>query len=67
MKKELHRYKYEGPVMEFDRCIDYHWYGETVALSKEKAKSNFVYQFKRRNGKSPRSKIILPGKIVEID
>ena len=63
----LHRYKYEGPVMEFDTCINYRWSGETTALSEGKARSNLIFQYKRQNGKTINSKIILPGKIVAMD
>lgn len=64
---KLHRFRYDGPVMEFDTCINYHWTGETLALSEEKARSNLIFQYKRQNGKTINSKIILPGKIVAMD
>lgn len=64
--RKYNRYSYNGPVMEFDRCIDEHWHGETVATSEEKARTNLIYQFKKSNGKLPSSKISLSGKIKVI-
>lgn len=57
-------YSYDGPVMEFDRCIANNWRSTTYAVSEKKARSNLVYQFKRDNGKAPTARISLPGKIV---
>ena len=45
----MNKYSYNGPVMEFDRCIANKWQGETMAVSEKKAKSNLVYQFKKKN------------------
>lgn len=63
MAKDYNRYLYEGPVMEFNRCIDNHWVGETYAVTKTKARSNLVYQYKKEYGKVPATKISLPGEI----
>lgn len=57
-------YSYDGPVLEFDRIVAHHWKAQTYATSEAKARSNFAYQFNRDNGKVPRTKITLPGKIV---
>lgn len=57
-------YSYDGPVMEFDRCIANHWKGQTYAVSEAKARTNLAYQFKRETGRVPRTRISLPGKIV---
>lgn len=59
-------YKYDGPVMEFDRCISNRWTGETTATSEKKAKSNLAYQFKTKNNRTTNSRITLPGKLVVI-
>lgn len=64
---EYHKYVYEGEVMEFDNIIDRHWYGETMAPTEAKARSNLAYQCKTELGKSPRTRIILPGKIKIIN
>lgn len=40
-------YRYDGPVMEFDKCISNRWQGETTASSEKKARSNLAYQFKK--------------------
>lgn len=57
-------YSYNGPVLEFDRVIANRWQAQTYASSEAKARANLAYQFKKDNGKVPRSKITLPGKIV---
>lgn len=59
----MERYRYEGRVLEFDKCVSEKWIGETVAVSPEKARSNLAYRFKMQTGRNARSKIILPGKI----
>ena len=60
------KYIYDGPVMEFNRCIADHWKGETIAPSEQKARSNLIFQFKSKNRRSPGTKISLPGKLTEI-
>lgn len=57
-------YSYAGPVLEFDKIVTNNWHGQTYAVSEAKARSNLAYQFKRENGKVPRTKITLPGKII---
>ena len=57
-------YSYNGPVLEFDRIVANRWQAQTYAPSETKARTNLAYQFKKENGKVPRSKITLPGKIV---
>lgn len=64
--REYHKYLYDGPVMEFDRCIDSHWKGETMAPTETKAKTNLAYQYKKMYGRTPATKISLPGKITVI-
>lgn len=64
---DLKRYSYNGPVFEFDRCIAPSWIAETSAPSKEKAKSNLAFRFKRDNNKVKNAKITLPGEIVELE
>lgn len=59
----MNRYSYNGPVLEFDRCIAHKWKGETMAVSEKKAVSNLTFQFKRSNNKAPHAKISLPGKL----
>lgn len=60
------KYIYDGPVMEFDKCIADHWKGETIASSEKKARSNLTYQFKKQNNRLASAKITLPGKIKMI-
>lgn len=57
-------YSYDGPVLEFDRCIANRWQGQTYAASEAKARTNLAFQFKRDTGRVPRTKITLPGKII---
>lgn len=57
-------YSYDGPVFEFERLIVDRWKAQTYAVSEAKARTNLAYQFKRDNGRVPRTKITLPGKIV---
>lgn len=64
--KEYHKYLYDGPVMEFDRCIDEHFKGETMAPTEYKAKINLAYQYKKKYGRTPGTKISLPGKLTMI-
>jgi hypothetical protein len=60
-------YSYKGPVVEFERCIANNWVGKTYAPSEKKARSNLAHQFKQENGKTPTSKISLPGKIIRVE
>lgn len=57
-------FSYEGPVMEFNRCIANKWSGSTYASTEKKARNNLAYQFKKEYERSPNAKITLPGKIV---
>lgn len=59
------KYIYEGPVMEFGRCITDNWHGETFAPTKKKARSNLIFQFKVHNHRLPNTNISLPGTIKE--
>lgn len=61
--EEMHKYAYDGPVMEFNRLLADHWRGETMASSEKKARSNLTYQFKKQNRRIAGTKITLPGKI----
>lgn len=63
----MRRYRYIGPVMEFGRCLQDRYEGETVAESPKKAKSNIAYNWKRINNRVPGSRITLPGKILAMD
>lgn len=61
------RYAYEGPVTIFGTIVDRKWYGETVAVSEKKAKSNLSFQFKQENGLTAGSKVDLPGKLYLVE
>jgi len=60
-------YAYEGPVMEFERCVQHHWEAKTRAPSEAKALSNFTFRWKKENGREPWCKITLPGKISIVE
>lgn len=63
----MNKYSYNGPVMEFDRCIANKWRGETMAVSEKKAKSNLVYQFKKENNRTAATRISLPGNVELVE
>ena len=60
-------YIYEGPVLEFGRLVEERWYGETMAKTEKKARSNLAYQWKKRNNRLAASVITLPGKIQMVE
>ena len=57
----MNQYMYDGPVMEFDTCVANRWQGSTYAASEKKARSNLVYQFKKKTNRIPSTRITLPG------
>lgn len=57
-------YEYNGPVMQFGKCIADRWKGITKAETEQKARSNLKYQFKYFTGRRPDTRIDLPGKII---
>ena len=61
------KYVYDGPVMEFGKCVSNNWHGETVAFSESKARSNLIYQFKKKTNRVAGTKISLPGEIKKLD
>lgn len=62
----MKQYSYDGPVMEFDRCVANRWKASTYAVSEKKARSNLTYQYKKRNNKLPSTMITLPGQLILI-
>ena len=63
----MKRYVYDGPVMEFEKCVADRWKGETLAVSERKARSNLSYQYKKENNRVANTRITLPGKIKAIN
>lgn len=63
---DMYRYKYVGPVCEFDRVVQNKWEGETTAVSEKKAKSNLIFQWKKQNNRLPNTRVSLPGKLEVI-
>lgn len=62
----MKQYSYDGPVIEFDRCVANRWKASTYAVSEKKARSNLTYQYKKRNNKLPNTMITLPGQLILI-
>lgn len=62
-----HKYRYSGPVMEFDRLICSKWEGETIASTEEQARSNLAYQFKKEANRSKNAKITLHGELKKLE
>lgn len=62
----MDQYNYDGPVMEFDRCVSNNWRGTTYAASEKKARSNLAYQFKKQNNRIASTRISLPGKLMRV-
>jgi len=63
----MNQYMYDEPVMEFDTCVANRWQGSTYAASEKKARSNLVYQFKKKTNRIPSTRITLPGKVVTVN
>ena len=62
----MDQYNYDGPVMEFDRCVSNNWRGTTYAASEKKARSNLAYQIKKQNNRIASTRISLPGKLMRV-
>lgn len=60
----MQQYRYDGPVMHFDNCVQNRWTATTMAVTEVKAKSNLIYRYKKENGLLPNAKITLPGKLI---
>lgn len=63
----MNLYFYDGPVLEFEKVVANNWTSKTLAESEKKARCNLAYQFKMQSGKTPRSKITIPGKLTIIE
>lgn len=60
----MNRYSYNGPVMQFGVCVMNQWRTSTIAATEKKARSNFIYQFKKQHNLVASAKIELPGQIL---
>lgn len=63
---EKRQYAYEGAVLEFDRVVANYWQAYTWATSPEKARANLTYRFKKETGREAMTKIVLPGRLMEV-
>ena len=61
----MNHYLYDGPVMEFGKCVQNHLIADTYAISEKKARSNIEYQYKKEHGKVAKTPITLPGDIIQ--
>ena len=62
----MNEYIYDGPVMEFGRCITARWMASTYAVSEKKARSNLIFRYNKEHGKTANAKITLPGKLAVV-
>ena len=65
MEKQKFNFSYFGNVKSFGKVVEEGYYAETIAVSEEKARSNFAYRYKREHGLTAGAKIELPGKITK--
>ncbi len=63
---DMKKYRYIGPVMGNDRCMQEKWEGETTAVSEKKAKCNLTYRWKKQHGYAPTFPISLPMSLIVI-
>lgn len=63
----LRRYRYDGPVLIFDRLVADKWKGETIAVSEKKARQNLTYQVKKEAKLKASARVNLPGNLKEIE
>lgn len=50
--------------MIFGKCIDAEWTAQTYAVSEKKARSNFIFQYKKQTNRAVHTKVELPGQII---
>ncbi len=62
----MQHFRYDGPVMHFDKCVESTWRAITKAPTAARAKSNLAYRYKVENDLAPNAKISLPGKIIAV-
>lgn len=58
-KKALKIFRYCGPVMHYDKIVDYCYKAETQATSAKKALANLTYRWKNDNNHSRSYKVEL--------
>lgn len=63
----MYKFIYNGPVVIFDRCVEYVWHGETMAATESKARCNLAYQYKQQSKRAANTVVKLPGKLVKIE
>ena len=59
MENKKHLYWYIGPVYLFGQIIEPNWKASTYAVSKGKAKTNLIFQYKNKTNRTQNSKIDL--------
>lgn len=63
----MKKYSYSGPVMLFGKYIMDEFKAETQAVNERKARSNFIYQYKKQHNLIAGARVELPGKINFIE
>ena len=63
----MQEYKYSGPVMIFDICVNPKWTATTRAPSESKARNNLTYRYKKTHNLVAMTRVTLPGIITLID
>ena len=63
----MHRYRYAGAVTSHGRLISEDWQGETLAATKDKARSNLIYRCKRDMHLLPTAKIEFLGNVKMVE
>lgn len=62
----METYIYEGPVYNFQICVNPKWKGETRATSVAKARANLAFQYKKEKGLIPSANIRVTGTPVVV-
>lgn len=60
----MNRYIYKGPVFVYDNCVASRWEAETLAETKDKARSNIMHQAKKILRLAPHASVTLPNDIL---
>ena len=58
-------YQYEGAVLIFDRVVANKFTAQTMAISKQKARSNIAWQFRKAGNVADHIPVTLTGEIRE--
>lgn len=65
--KEKKPFHYEGCVMIYDRVVAHYFKADTWAVSKEKARNNIAYQFRKVGNVANHIPVKLPGNLTLVE